>query len=137
MQIFGSKPKPQSKPKASSNLLKNSANPGSAPPAQRKSAGPSSSSKPTAQPSAQQQPSGGTTEQQAASLRKITATISETHELAGQAVGYLADMATPRAGEEPNRIEELVQALATIAESQARLEHKVDRLLNIMRPRPA
>ena len=155
MQLFSGKPKQPPAPSKPSST--SSGRTGSAPVAPRTSGPPSPPSKarptasvpPPASPQAPQPGTGtgtgtGTTEQQAAAVRKLAGTIAQTHELAGQAVGYLADMATSREGEGPSQIEGLVLAVAVIAESQARMEErqermeaKLDRVLRLLQPRPA
>ena len=135
MQIFGSKPPP--KTKLSSNSSTTSAKPTRSPGLPKKSVGPSQSSRPRQPLSATGPGSTGTTEQQASALRQMTGTIKETHELAGQAVGMLADITSPKTGEEPSRIDEILTALTAVVESQQRQEALLERVLRTLQPRSA
>ena len=122
MSIFGSKPKPVLKPSGAPSTT--SAKLSIAP-----------TGKPRHPLSAPTQ-STGTTEQQASAIRRMTGTIAETHELAGQAVGLLHELATPNEKDGPSQIDELLQALVGMMESQKRIEQKLDRLSAVLRPRP-
>ena len=122
MSIFGSKPKPV--PKKSGVPSTTLAKPVSAP-----------TEKPRP-PAATVTQGTGTTVSQALQGRQALATLTETHGLASQAVGLLHELATPREKDEPNQIDELLQAMLAVMESQRRIEEKVDRLSAVLRPRP-
>ena len=138
MQLFSGKPKQS--PALSKPSSTDSGRTGSAPAAPRPSGTPSPPSKarPTASvlpPASPQPPQGGTTVQQALAARQALATLQETHGLAGQAVGMLADLTAPKERDDPSQIDELLQALTVMMESQRRIEEKVDRLSAVLRPR--
>ena len=122
MSIFGSKPKPV--PKQSGVPSTTSAEPSSA-----------AAGKPRP-PAATATQGTGTTVNQALAARQALATLTETHGLAGQAVGLLNDLTAPKAKDGPNQIDELLQAMLAVMESQKRIEEKVDRLSAVLRLRP-
>lgn len=127
---------PQRPSRASSTA---SARTGSAPVQVRKSVPPSPHSRPNASASVQpQQPQGtGTTIAQAQRNRVLLDRVDETRDLAGQAVGMLADLTAPKDAQEPSQIQEILAALTAIAESQARLEAQQERILRMLQPRTA